>query len=86
MQHDNLDDRVAICLKIIRINKINNNYKGAKKMNRKEQIEILQKDWQDNPRWSNVKRTIALKTLYVYVVQFNPNVPMLIMVQKSFGT
>ncbi|SVC72446.1 uncharacterized protein METZ01_LOCUS325300, partial [marine metagenome] len=28
-------------------------------MNRKEQIEILQKDWQDNPRWSNVKRTYS---------------------------
>ncbi len=26
-------------------------------MNRKEQIKVLQKDWQDNPRWSNVKRT-----------------------------
>ncbi len=26
-------------------------------MNRQEQIEVLQKDWQDNPRWSNVKRT-----------------------------
>jgi hypothetical protein len=35
MQHDNLDDRVAICLKIIRINKINNNYKGAKKNEQK---------------------------------------------------
>ncbi len=26
-------------------------------MNRQEQIKVLQKDWQDNPRWSNVKRT-----------------------------
>jgi len=26
-------------------------------MNRHEQTEELQKDWQDNPRWSNVKRT-----------------------------
>ena len=31
MQHDNLDDRVAICLKTVRVNKINNNYKGVKK-------------------------------------------------------
>ena len=26
-------------------------------MNRHEQAEELQKDWQNNPRWSNVKRT-----------------------------
>ena len=26
-------------------------------MNRQEQIEALQKNWQDNPRWANVKRT-----------------------------
>ena len=26
-------------------------------MNRQKQIEALQKDWQDNPRWSNVSRT-----------------------------
>ena len=26
-------------------------------MNRHEQVEELQKDWQNNPRWSNVKRT-----------------------------
>ena len=28
-------------------------------MNRQEQIKVLQKDWQDNPRWSNVKRTYS---------------------------
>ena len=28
-------------------------------MNRKEQIKLLEKDWQDNPRWSNVKRTYS---------------------------
>ena len=28
-------------------------------MNRHEQIKALQKDWQDNPRWSNVKRTYS---------------------------
>ena len=28
-------------------------------MNRKEQIKALEKDWQDNPRWSNVKRTYS---------------------------
>ena len=28
-------------------------------MNGKEQVETLQKDWQDNPRWSNVKRTYS---------------------------
>ena len=31
MQKDNIDDRLAICLKTVRIKKTNNNYKGAKK-------------------------------------------------------
>ena len=30
-------------------------------MNRHEQIKVLQKDWQDNPRWSNVKRTYSVE-------------------------
>ena len=35
MHKDNIDDRLAICLKTVRINKINNNYKGAKKNEQK---------------------------------------------------
>jgi len=57
MQKDNIDDRLATCLKTVRIKKQIIITKGQKNMNRQEQIEALQKDWQDNPRWSNVKRT-----------------------------
>ncbi len=28
-------------------------------MNREEQIKALEKDWKENPRWSNVKRTYS---------------------------
>ena len=28
-------------------------------MNRQEQIKALKQDWQDNPRWSNVKRSYS---------------------------
>jgi isocitrate lyase len=28
-------------------------------MNRKEQIQAIEKDWQENPRWENVKRTYS---------------------------
>ena len=28
-------------------------------MNRKEQIQALEKDWKENPRWSDVKRTYS---------------------------
>ena len=35
--------------------KINAN-KKENKVNRKDQIKALQRDWKENPRWANVKR------------------------------
>ena len=35
-------------------------------MNRHEQTEELKKDWQDNPRWSNVKRTYGVSSIMLW--------------------
>jgi isocitrate lyase len=32
---------------------------GSNNMNRKEQAKLLKAEWQDNPRWKNVKRTYS---------------------------
>jgi hypothetical protein len=44
------------CIGQPNVNQENNNRPGDNRMSRQEQIAALEKDWSNNPRWSNVKR------------------------------